>query len=54
MRSCFAAIGSFIIPGLGQLFSGMAGWAIVWFGAGLFLGPIINIFSAAHAFFAVK
>ncbi len=52
--SFFAALGSLIIPGLGHLFSGQIAWAMGWFGLGLFFGPLINIFSAAHAFFAVK
>ena len=54
MKGFFAAIGSFLIPGLGHLFGGQTWWAIGWFGVGVFFGPLINLFSAAHAFFTVK
>ena len=54
MKSIIAAIGSLVIPGLGQLFAGDWFWAAGWFVGGFFFGPLINLFSAGHAFFTVK
>ncbi len=52
-----AAVLSFILPGLGQIYNGQVGWAIFWLiitpgfwlGTGGLLGWVCHLLSAAQA-----
>jgi hypothetical protein len=45
-----AAFSSLIFPGLGHLFYGQLSMAMIWFIAGFFFGPLVNILSGLHIF----
>lgn len=48
MKAIIATIGSFVIPGLGQLLYGEVAWAIIWLLLGLLTCGAANLFSALH------
>ena len=51
MKPLIAALCSFVIPGLGQLFYGKVVWAIFWFVAGCLTCGWANILAGCHVFF---
>jgi TM2 domain-containing membrane protein YozV len=48
MKAVLATVGSFVIPGLGQLLYGEVLWSIVWLLLGLLTCGAANLFSALH------
>ena len=48
MKTIAGMMGSFLIPGLGQLFFGKVLWATAWFCSALWLGPWIAIPAVLH------
>ena len=51
LKVTIAAICSFIIPGLGQLFYGKLLWALVWLGLGIMSCGVANVLAALHVVF---
>ena len=51
MKRLIAALASFILPGLGQLFYGRNGWAFMFFVGSCLLGPIGPFLAAGHVLF---
>jgi len=51
LKVIIAAICSFIIPGLGQLFYGKILWALVWLGLGIMSCGAANVLAALHVMF---
>jgi TM2 domain-containing membrane protein YozV len=51
MKPILGALCSFLIPGLGQLFYGHLGWAILWLALACGFGPLVNVLSAIHVIF---
>ncbi len=48
MKAVLATVGSFVIPGPGQLLYGEVLWSIVWLLLGLLTCGAANLFSALH------
>lgn len=51
LKSGFAALVTFLLPGIGQALYGEWMWAIMWFCLCTFISPIIIFFAAAHCLF---
>jgi len=51
MKTLIAALCSFIIPGLGQLFYGKVLWALLWLGLACCFGPLVNLMAMCHVLF---
>ena len=50
VKTCFTALASLLIPGLGQLFRGEILWSFFWFASAIFF-PIMALPAAAHCLF---
>ena len=51
MKTLIAALCSFVIPGLGQLFYGKVAWAVLWLALAFCFGPLVNLLSMCHVLF---
>jgi len=51
MKRFFACVASFLLPGLGQLFYGRYGWALLFFIGSCLLGPFGPFIAAGHVLF---
>ena len=51
IKSVIAALITFIVPGLGQLFYGKILWAMFWLVLGAMTGGAANICAAIHILF---
>ena len=51
IKSAIAALMTFIVPGLGQLFYGKILWAMFWLLCGVMTGGAANVCAAIHILF---
>ena len=50
VKTCFTALASLLIPGLGQLFRGEILWSFFWFASAIFF-PVMALPAAVHCLF---